>query len=262
MSCGCRRSSYDDWLELDTAHRWAQLVLAWHSGLRAIGLIGRRDSGGATAAARERLVNALAPDLERLLAPEVRQLDAGGSGEAGAGTAPGVESVVTWVAWHRPRRGGQFRDDLVEWTHHRGCPARSDWAGCVGFARSGRCCRRSLLPRPWLLPSAVGAGAGVRGAAAGGPHCGGSWAAGPRSTRGPVVMADAESHGGGGVYRFSESSITAGVRPRPYCGATARVAGRALPYAGAAAAQLPHRRRGQATRRTADRGGVDVPALR
>ena len=79
--------AYDDWLELDTAHRWAQLVMAWFTGLRAIGLIGKRDSGGATAAARERLVNALAPDLERLLAPEIRQLTLQALLEAESGTA-------------------------------------------------------------------------------------------------------------------------------------------------------------------------------
>ncbi|MEU0094912.1 helicase C-terminal domain-containing protein [Kribbella sp. NPDC006257] len=200
-------SSYDDWLELDTAHRWGQLVIAWHSGLRAIGLIGRRDSGGATAAARERLVNALAPDLERLLAPEVRQLALQALAEAGAGTAPGVEAVVTWVAWHRPRRGGQFRDDLVEWTITEaallgltGLGALASHArvllGDEPVAEDLAAALQPLVPEPVsevLLQAdltAVAPGPLVRAV-----------------QEDLVVMADAESHGGGGVYRFSESSI-------------------------------------------------------
>ncbi|GAB3837191.1 helicase-associated domain-containing protein [Kribbella italica] len=199
--------AYDDWLELDTAHRWAQLVIAWHTGLRAIGLIGRRDSGGATAAARERLVNALAPDLERLLAPEVRQLTLEALAEAEAGSAPATESVVTWVAWHRPRRGGQFRDDLVEWTLTE--------AALLGLTGLGSL---SAHARPLLdeEPTADDLAAAIEPmvpapvtefllqadltAVAPGPLV--------RSVQDDLAaMADAESHGGGGVFRFSESSV-------------------------------------------------------
>ncbi|MFI5711875.1 helicase-associated domain-containing protein [Kribbella sp. NPDC051620] len=199
--------AYDDWLELDTAHRWAVLVHAWFTGLRAIGLIGRRDSGGATAAARERLVNALAPDLERLLAPEIRQLTLKALSEAAPGTAPAVESVVTWVAWHRPRRGGQFRDDLVEWTITE--------AALLGLTGLGTLASHSavllkdepttdelaaaiqpLVPEPVsevLLQADLTA-------VAPGPLV--------REVQDELAsMADMESHGGGGVYRFSESSV-------------------------------------------------------
>jgi len=199
--------AYDDWLELDTAHRWAMLVIAWFTGLRAIGLIGRRDSGGATAAARERLVNALAPDLERLLAPEIRQLTLRALSEADPGTAPASESVVTWVAWHRPRRGGQFRDDLVEWTITEAAllgltglgalashahvllkdePSRDDLAGAI----------QPLVPEPVsevLLQADLTA-------VAPGPLV--------RAVQDELAaMADVESHGGGGVFRFSENSV-------------------------------------------------------
>ncbi|MEI8408236.1 MULTISPECIES: helicase C-terminal domain-containing protein [unclassified Kribbella] len=200
-------SSYDDWLELDLAHRWAQLVMAWFTGLRAIGLIGRRDSGGATAAARERLINALAPDLERLLAPEVRVLALQALAEAGAGTAPATESVVTWVAWHRPRRGGQFRDELVEWTITE--------AALLGLTGLGAMAKHALplleseptsedladAIRP-LVPEPVSEVLLQADLTAVAP--------------GPLVrvvqdelsaMADVESHGGAAVYRFSESSV-------------------------------------------------------
>jgi hypothetical protein len=200
-------SSYDDWLELDLAHRWAQLVMAWFTGLRAIGLIGRRDSGGATAAARERLINALAPDLERLLAPEIRVLALQALAEAGAGTAPATESVVTWVAWHRPRRGGQFRDDLVEWTI-----TEAALLGLTGLGALAKHARPLLSPEPTaedlaeairpLVPEPVSEVLLQADLTAVAP--------------GPLVrtvqdelsaMADVESHGGAGVYRFSEASV-------------------------------------------------------
>ena len=200
-------SAYDDWLELDLAHRWAQLVFAWFGGLRAIGLIGRRDSGGATAAARERLINALAPDLERLLAPEVRMLTLQALAEAGAGTAPATESVVTWVAWHRPRRGGQFRDDLVEWSI-----TEAALLGLTGLGAFAAHARPLLKPEPTaddlaeaispLVPEPVSEVLLQADLTAVAP--------------GPLVrvvqdelsaMADVESHGGAAVYRFSEGSV-------------------------------------------------------
>ncbi|MFI6828465.1 helicase-associated domain-containing protein [Kribbella sp. NPDC050241] len=200
-------SAYDDWLDLDLAHRWAQLVSAWFSGMRAIGLIGRRDSGGATAAARERLINALAPDLERLLAPEVRVLTVQALSKADAGTAPAPESVVTWVAWHRPRRGGQFRDDLVEWTI-----TEAALLGLTGLGALAQHARPLLDAEPTvddlaeaispLVPEPVSEVLLQADLTAVAP--------------GPLVrvvqdelsaMADVESHGGAAVYRFSEASV-------------------------------------------------------
>jgi Helicase conserved C-terminal domain/WYL domain len=201
--------AYDDWLELDTAHRWAQLVIAWFTGLRAIGLIGRRDTGAATAAARERLVNALAPDLERLLAPEVRLLTLRAMSEAAPGVAVAPQALITWVAWHRPRRGGQFRDDLVEWTVSEaallgltGLGALATHAGVLlqdepeGLTDELAQAIQPLVPEPVsevLLQAdltAVAPGPLVRGV-----------------QEELSAMADVESHGGGGVYRFSENSV-------------------------------------------------------
>ncbi|GAA0604450.1 hypothetical protein HPO96_18150 [Kribbella sandramycini] len=200
-------SAYDDWLDLDLAHRWAQLVTAWFGGMRAIGLIGRRDSSGATAAARERLINALAPDLERLLAPEVRLLTLRALGEAPAGVAPAAQAVVTWVAWHRPRRGGQFRDELVEWAS-----TEAALLGLTGLGAMARHARPLLTQEPTvdelaeaispLVPEPVSEILLQADLTAVAP--------------GPLVravqdelsaMADVESHGGAAVYRFSESSV-------------------------------------------------------
>ncbi|WP_328991079.1 helicase C-terminal domain-containing protein [Kribbella sp. NBC_01245] len=197
-------ATYDDWLELDTAHRWSILVGAWFAGQRAIGLVGRRDTGGATAAARERLVNALAPDLERLLAPEIRLLTMRGLALAEPGTAVSEDALVTWVAWHRPRRGGPFRDDLVRWTI-----AEAALLGLTGLGALAAHAHalldegadlaeaiQPLVPEPVdhvLLQADLTA-------VAPGPLV--------RSVQDELAaMADAESHGGGGVFRFSEGSI-------------------------------------------------------
>ncbi|MFC0628914.1 helicase-associated domain-containing protein [Kribbella deserti] len=197
-------ATYDEWLELDTAHRWAIVVNAWFTGQRAIGLVGRRDTGGATAAARERLVNALAPDLERLLAPEIRLLTLRGLALAEPGTAVSEDALVTWVAWHRPRRGGPFRDDLVRWTI-----AEAALLGVTGLGALADYARplldedgdlaaaiQPMVPEPVdhvLLQADLTA-------VAPGPLV--------RSVQEELAtMADAESHGGGGVFRFSESSV-------------------------------------------------------
>ncbi|HEY3005335.1 MAG TPA: helicase-associated domain-containing protein [Kribbellaceae bacterium] len=195
--------AYDDWLELDLPHRWATLVAAWYTGLRAIGLVGRRDPGGATAAARDRLVNALSPDLERLLAPEIRELTLQALAAAGPGAAPAEDDVVTWVAWHRPRRGGPFRDDLTRWTlaeasllgltalgaltsHGRALVDGGDIAAAIA----------PLLPDPVdhvLLQADLTA-----------------VAPGPLTREvydELAAMADVESRGGAGVFRFSDASV-------------------------------------------------------
>lgn len=196
--------SYDDWLERDLAARWARLVMAWWSGLRAIGLVGRRDSAGATASQRERLVNALAPDLERLLAPEVRELTLRALRAAGGKTAPGEDAVVTWVAWHRPRRGGPFRDDLVRWALTEA--ALLGVTGLGTLSTQGHALLdqgtdlaeavRHLIPKPVdhvMLQADLTA-----------------VAPGPLERQvydELAAMADVESHGGAGVFRFSESSV-------------------------------------------------------
>ncbi len=195
--------AYDDWLELDLAHRWATLVEAWFTGLRAIGLVGRRDAGGATAAARDRLVNALAPDLERLLAPEIRELTLRALAAAGSGSAPAEEDVVTWVAWHRPRRGGPFRDDLTRWTLTEaallGVTALGTLTSHAHALLDGTDLAAAISP---LIPEPV-------------DHLllqADLTAVAPGPLRREVydeltAMADVESRGGAGVFRFGDASV-------------------------------------------------------
>lgn len=187
---------YDEWLELDTSHRWARLVAAWRVGLRAIGLVGRRDD-------RDRPVNALSADLERLLAPEIRELTLRALAEAGPELAPDEDSVVSWVGWHRPRRGGTFRDDLVRWTLAEaatlGLTGLGSMPAYVGSVVAGEDTADALaphVPEPVdhvLLQAdltAVAPGTLVR-----------------EVYTELSAMADPESHGAGGVFRFSDASI-------------------------------------------------------
>jgi Helicase conserved C-terminal domain len=197
---------YDDWLDLDLCHRWARLVVAWYAGLRAIGLVGRRDTAGTTVTARERLVNALSPDLERLLAPEVRELTLRALAAAGDGIAPGEEAVVTWIAWHRPRRGGPFRDDLARWTLSEAALLGLTGLGTLaGHARplladhDEEALARAIAP---LVPDPVDHILLQADLTAVAP--------GPLTRQvydDLTAMADVESHGGAGVFRFSDASI-------------------------------------------------------
>lgn len=196
-------SAYDDWLALDLSHRWARLVVAWYPGLRAIGLVGRRDAAGATASARERLVNALSPDLERLLAPEVRELTFAALASAEPGIAPGPDAVITWVAWHRPRRGGEFRDDLTRWTLAEAALLGLTGLGALAthalVGQDEKALAAAIAP---LIPDPVGhvlLQADLTAVAPGPLH---------REVYDDLAaMADVESHGGAGVFRFSDASI-------------------------------------------------------
>ncbi|HEX2174798.1 MAG TPA: helicase-associated domain-containing protein, partial [Nocardioidaceae bacterium] len=117
--------AFDAWVTRSFAHRWLVLAQAWLSTQRAIGLVGRRDD-------RDRLVNALASDIERPLAPSVRRLtlEVLGAAEPGQGCTP--DSVVARVAWLRPRRGA-LRDDLVRWSLDEAAVV-----GCVGLGALSR----------------------------------------------------------------------------------------------------------------------------
>jgi hypothetical protein len=115
--------------------------------------------------------------------------------------------VVTWVAWHRPRRGGQFRDDLVEWS-----VTEAALLGLTGLGALAEHARPLLQPEPTvddlaeainpLVPEPVSEVLLQADLTAVAP--------------GPLVrvvqeelsaMADVESHGGAAVYRFSEGSV-------------------------------------------------------
>ncbi|MGV9771922.1 helicase-associated domain-containing protein [Streptosporangium sp. NPDC003464] len=101
--------AYDGWRVKGTEDRWTVLATTWLTMDRVPGVIGERDE-------RDRLLNALHPDLRRSAAAEVRTTTLGMLAVAGPGLAPTSESVRERLAWEQPRRRGGHRDQLVEFT--------------------------------------------------------------------------------------------------------------------------------------------------
>ncbi|MFD0204763.1 MULTISPECIES: helicase-associated domain-containing protein [Saccharothrix] len=104
----------DAWLVAAPEHRWATLAQAWLDLPRLPGLIGQRDD-------RDRLLNPLAPELNRPGAPRDRRRIL----EALVALAPGTavtdpDELAAVLAWRAPRRGGRLRDELVRWTVEEG----------------------------------------------------------------------------------------------------------------------------------------------
>jgi len=104
----------DAWLAAAPEHRWATLAQAWLDLPRLPGLIGRRDD-------RDRLLTALAPELNRPAAPRDRRRVLEALAALPHGTAaPDPDELAAVLAWRAPRRGGRLRDDLVRWTVEEG----------------------------------------------------------------------------------------------------------------------------------------------
>jgi len=191
--------AFDGWLAQDFARRWLLLARTWLQTQRAIGLVGRRDD-------RDRLVNALASDLERPLAPEARRLtlEVLAAGEAGQACTPA--SVVARVAWLRPRRSA-LRDELVRWSLDEAAVVGCLGLGAVsrhGAALLGEDSARGpadVLLAP-LLPETVDHVLVQADLTAVAP--------GPLETglaRDLATCAEVESRGGATVYRFTEASV-------------------------------------------------------
>lgn len=185
-------SDYDRWLAQDGATRWRLLADAWLSAERLF-------SRSAESAA-----HALGPEAEATAAPALRRTVLDLAWGAGAGTVVELPSLAAATAWHRPRltRGPLSPETLVEWTWREGA-----WLGLV----------------------ALGAVSSFTGALLAGPLPPDLTALFPEPVEqiiiqadltavapGPLahtvaaelyLLADQESRGGGGVYRFSAGSV-------------------------------------------------------
>jgi hypothetical protein len=105
--------AYDEWLEQPPAERWTRLAAAWLTATRVCGLVGARD-------AKDRMLSALGPGLDRSAAPEVRHRVLALLAELPEGSAVSADSVLARLRWERPLRGREREDDLrgrlAEWT--------------------------------------------------------------------------------------------------------------------------------------------------
>ncbi|SDH45494.1 WYL domain-containing protein [Sinosporangium album] len=206
-------TAYDMWRVKSTEDRWAVLTSAWLTTDRVPGVVGERDD-------RDRLLNALHPDLRRSAAPEVRTAALGVLADAERGLAPAPAAVLDRLTWEQPRRRKPNRDRLVEFAlkeaevlgvtglgalaAHGAALLRSASAGPAAAAGNGA--RRQpgsaadllgpLLPEPVdhvLLQADLTA-------VAPGPLT-------AELNRWLAITADVESTGGATVYRFGEQSI-------------------------------------------------------
>ena len=193
--------AFDRWSAQSMADRWVDLTAAWLESTRATGLVGSRDE-------RDQRRNALAPDLDRMVVPEVRHAvldDLRERSVLAPGAPVSVDVLVERQRWRRPRRGGPLRDDLVRWTVREGADVGVVALGALTTA--GRCLVEGrpddaaaaldpLLPRPVdhvLLQADLTA-------VAPGPLE-------PTLARELSLAADVESSGGATVLRFTEASV-------------------------------------------------------
>jgi Helicase conserved C-terminal domain len=99
---------YDSWRAAPLAQRWALLARAWFTLTRQPGLVGRRDE-------RDRPLSALAPELDRLGAPQVRMAVLGALADAEPGTAADADDLLDLLAWRAARQFPSSRAEQVRW---------------------------------------------------------------------------------------------------------------------------------------------------
>ena len=190
--------AFDDWLDEPTATRWLVLVQAWRGSTRVAGLAGAKDPRGRTLAP-------LGPDLDRTLAPLVRDAVLGDLAGLPPGRATSGDALTRRLRWLAPRRGGRLQDDLVAWTLHEAAVLGLAGGGALSAPgrllaggdteAAGRVLEHALpdLLDHVLLQADLTA-----------------VAPGPLQSdlaRRMRLVADVESTGGATVYRFSERSV-------------------------------------------------------
>ncbi len=190
--------AYDAWLAQPPERRWTALVTAWLTLTRLPGLVGQRDG-------RDKVLAALAPELERPAAPAERRRVLATLAEARSGTAPTRDSLLAALVWRAPRRGGRLRDSVLSWTLAEaellGVTGRGGLSGpgralLDGDERAAVRALGALLPDPLdhvlVQPDLT--------VVAPGPLE-------PDLARALAACADVESTGGATVYRVSEGSV-------------------------------------------------------
>lgn len=190
-------ADYDRWAARDAATRWRLLAEAWLQG-------GRYYSRSAEAGA-----HVLGPEADAPQAPVLRRLIVRLAVEAGVGVRVDLDSLTAAVGWHYPRaaRSAATLATLVEWTWRE-----AGWLGLTSLGAVSTYAKAVLANREPLPPSLVDlfpapvdkiiVQADLTAVAPGPlPH---ALASDLR------MLADQESRGGGGVYRFSAGSLRRG----------------------------------------------------
>lgn len=195
--CLLPTAEYDRWMGRDGAVRWRYVGEGWLGAQRNFS---RSAEPGA---------HVLGPEAAAPGAPGLRMLIMTVAAEAGAGHRIGLDELTEAVRWHRPRtdRGGPIElATLVDWTWRE-----ATWLGLTSLGAvssfAEALTRDAGLPRRLveLFPTPVDrviVQADLT-AIAPGPL--------PHTIASELrLLADQESRGGGGVYRFSAASLRRG----------------------------------------------------
>lgn len=195
-------AGFDAWSRADPAARWARLATAWLDSTRLPALVGTRDE-------RNKVRCALGPGLDRPDARRTRRLILAAFAGADAGVAPDTATIVAYVHWSALRRTARLGTDAVE--------AILAEAGSLGLTGLGALSEPGRALRADADPDEV--------AAVLRPHLpepidhvllqADLTAIAPGPLRVDLanelgLVADAESHGGATVFRFSDASIRRG----------------------------------------------------
>ena len=221
-------SNYDVWRTWTTAQRWAHLANVWLLTTRVPALVGTRPDPGTNGALRGAaakagsVINCLTSDAGRSIAPTVRAEVLHLLAELPGGGVVDQDSLLARLDWTTPRRTGELRSLLVLAT----C-SEAEALGVTGLgalAATGRVLLglsaprsaprgRLELPLPELsavaeplLPQPVThvlLQADLTAIAPGPLESG--------RARRLALLADVESTGGAGVYRFSDATIRRGL---------------------------------------------------
>ena len=192
---------FDRWERLSVAEQWRALARAWLESPRLPGLVGTKDRAGKT-------WNALVPELASRYAAETRRMTLELMGELPEGqvlaSGTGVPSLVSRLAWLRPRRPGP-RADLAGWavseSAHLGVTALGGLSSPARALLAGDSERAATLLEP-LLPAPVDQvllQADLTAVAPGPLE--------PSVARRLHDVADVESRGGATVHRFTPASV-------------------------------------------------------
>jgi Helicase conserved C-terminal domain len=197
---------FDAWRELSIGERWAGLAQAWLDSARAPGLVSTRGP-------KDTPIAALGPEVDRPQARLVRVqvlTDLATSTAAGGAQAlrdPAGPDLLARLEWAAPRAGGATRARLLAWTLREAA-----WLGITGLGALSGFGRALLGPAPdpgtaahrldRALPEPVDhilVQADLTAVAPGRLL--------PELEHELTGMAQIESRGGAGVYRFTETSV-------------------------------------------------------
>jgi hypothetical protein len=97
--------SFDVWRTKSVEERWAILADAWLTTTRVASLVGK---------VGEIRINALSPEVDKALAPEIRSLVLDAMASLEPGTEPDPQGIIEFVSWMRPRKNRDEIEILVK----------------------------------------------------------------------------------------------------------------------------------------------------